>query len=248
MKFISFIKTAILLSALLKFYFVHPQKFYNRYFTNESLRVDFYLVGNNSYGEFEGDDYKIEPFWGGSKVNLIDTFNYGTYFFKIIDARSKELIYSRGFCSLFEEWQKTKEATAKTGKFEQTIVFPKPNKKFIIEIYKRNKKNSFIIFYSKKVNPRRIKTGNKDFDVETTDIYISEIPEKALDIVFLAEGYTKNQQDKFIGDVKRFADTLFGIPPFSNYKSKVNIRAVKIVSKEEGADRANFLSSKMTAN
>ena len=41
---------------------------------------------------------------------LIDKLELGLYFFEIIDKESKVLLYSRGFASVFGEWQTIPEA------------------------------------------------------------------------------------------------------------------------------------------
>ena len=53
---------------------------------------------------------KEEPFWAGSDTNLIDPFNYGNFRYEVFDDATNILIYSRGFCSLYQEWQTTAEA------------------------------------------------------------------------------------------------------------------------------------------
>lgn len=53
-------------------------------------------------------------------------------------------------------------------------------------------------------------------------------------ILFLGDGYTKEQQENFINDVKKRVDLLLSKEPFRMYSGKINIYAVPTVSKEEG--------------
>ena len=61
---------------------------FNTYFLNKTLRVDLMHTGSHSKSEFSFYEIKEEPFWGGSKINLVDTFNYGTYKVSIVDKLS----------------------------------------------------------------------------------------------------------------------------------------------------------------
>jgi len=71
---------------------------------------------------------KCEPFWGGSKKNLIDKFNLGEYRLFVYDIESSKLIYSRGFSTLFQEWMATDEAKVVNRSFYETVVIPFPKK------------------------------------------------------------------------------------------------------------------------
>ncbi len=89
------------------------------------MRVDFVLVGNANNEEIKLDEIlQKKPYWGGSKTNLIDELNYGEYKFEVLDLKTKTVIYSQGFCTLFEEWQTTLEADSVYKEFSQTISFP----------------------------------------------------------------------------------------------------------------------------
>lgn len=73
-------------------------------FFDKTMRFDYYHAGDSRSEEYFFDALKEEPYWAGSKVSLVDTTGYGNQFFRIVDR------YSRGFCTLFKEWQSTPEA------------------------------------------------------------------------------------------------------------------------------------------
>ena len=52
---------------------------FNKYFLDKSLRVDFSHAGNFNEARYYLEQLKSEPYWSGSKVNLIDPFDYGDY-------------------------------------------------------------------------------------------------------------------------------------------------------------------------
>ena len=61
-------------------------------------------------------------------------------------------------------------------------------------------------------------------------------PKKKLDLVFLPEGYTSGEMDKFMEDCHRFADYLFETEPYCDYQKDINIRAVLAPSPRIGTD------------
>ena len=82
---------------------------FKKYFSDKSFRFDFLLGGNDKKVTVYPQQMKQEPYWAGSKTNLLDPFNYGSYRFRIFDLKSDSLIFSKGFSTLFQEWQTTAE-------------------------------------------------------------------------------------------------------------------------------------------
>jgi hypothetical protein len=83
---------------------------FSKHFIDKTLRLDYYHCGNSGYEHFFFDELIQEPYWAGSQTNLIDTKGYGTQLLEVRIANTGELIYSRGYCTLFGEWQTTPEA------------------------------------------------------------------------------------------------------------------------------------------
>ena len=77
---------------------------------------------------------KQEPYWAGSLKNLTDPFDYGTYRFRVNDFATGKLLYSKGFCNLFQEWQSTAEAEKVSKTFYQAVIFPFPREKVMLSI------------------------------------------------------------------------------------------------------------------
>lgn len=210
---------------------------FDNYFTDRTLRFDFILAGNSVSTKVYPVSLKEEPLWGGSLVNLTDPFNYGNFRYEVFDAASGNLVYSKGFCTLFQEWQTTAEAKKIERSFHEvaTFPFPKARVKFVLSI--RGRDGRFTNLYETEIDPANyFITREKPDSSPATRIYGSGDPHTSLDIVFLAEGYTREEMDKFRGDVKRFADILTGESPFDKYTDRINIWAVESVSQESGTD------------
>src|SRR4051794_15251411 len=76
-----------------------------------TMRVDYYHTGNDKEERFSLDRMVVEPLpWAGNIDRPLDTTNRGKYLFEVIDAASGRPLYSRGFGSIFGEWETTAEA------------------------------------------------------------------------------------------------------------------------------------------
>lgn len=207
------------------------------YFISKTLRIDYQHAGNNTEEFFFLDQVKIEPHWGGSRVNLVDTFEYGRYFFKLFDIESDSVLYSRGYSSLFGEWQTTAEAEIVSRSFHETIVMPLPLNRARIEIYSRNEEGIFEKKFSWVFHPDDYFINpDPEYTFSTFDVHISGKPEKKVDIIILPEGYTQEELGSFISDCRDFADHLFTFEPFGSYQDRFNVRGVLAPSRHSGSD------------
>jgi len=213
------------------------QNNFEKYFTDKVLRFDYMLAGNSQKSVVYPMGMKEEPVYAGSRESLIDPFNYGNFKYEIFDAEENKLIYSRGFCTLFQEWQTTSEAKTTERSFYEVATFPFPKIKVRFVLSLRERSGNFIRLYESIINPddyyiRREKSS----DVTLTRIYGSGEPQKSVDLAFIAEGYTRNEMEKFREDVRKMTDVLLSEAPFSEYTDKINIWAVEAVSSESGTD------------
>jgi hypothetical protein len=213
---------------------VHAQ--FDSIFVDKSLRFDYTHAGNFETEYFALDALIEEPFWGGSKKNLIDTFDYGEYCVKVFDAGSKEIIYSRGYSSLFGEWQTTGEAKLLVRSFSETVIIPFPKKPVILSLFSRSHDGVPEEKFSCNIDPssyfiRPAKAGKISiFDIKT------DVPSaNAVDIVILGDGYTTAELGDFIADCQYFNEKMFAFEPFKTQQHKFNLRAVMIPSEESGA-------------
>jgi len=210
---------------------------FDQYFQNKTLRIDYYHTGNDTMEIYSIDELLEEPYWGGSKVNLIDTFNYGKYYFKVFDKSSDSLLYSRGYSTLFGEWQTTDEAKQTVKSFSESVVFPFPKDDVIVRFYSRNKQGTFKERFAYVVDAGSyfIKPGNKQ-QFPVYDALISGDPARCVDIVIIPDGYTNQEMGKFINDCNDFARHLMSFAPYNRNQNKFNIRGILSPSAESGGD------------
>ncbi len=210
---------------------------FDNYFQNKILRIDYYHTGDSANDYYSIDELKEEPYWGGSHVNLIDKFNYGSYKAEVFDDSSKMEIYSRTYSTLFHEWQTTEEARKTTKTFSETFIMPFPKRSVTVEFFSRDWENNFIKKFTYKIDPSNyfIKT-ERDNQYDSFKVQYSGDPSQKVDIVIIPEGYTKDEMDKFKEDCKKVSGYLFNSSPFKENKDNFNIWGIEAPSQEEGTD------------
>lgn len=214
------------------------QQSFENFFDNKSLRIDFSLSGNYDKQAAAIQQLREEPVWGGPKSNLIDKFNYGGYYINVYNKADNRLIYSRGFNTLFEEWRSTEQAKHETQSWTNSISVPYPKETVIIEITARDKADmKFHTLLKQELDPKSIfidrgaLKNNKIYSIQKKGNSSDKV-----DLVFIAEGYTANEQEKFVADAKRFTEALFSTPPFDAHRDEFNVWAVELISEESGTD------------
>jgi len=206
-------------------------------FKNKTLRVDYIHSGSAEVEYYRFDTLFTEKYWGGSRTNLIDAFDYGNYKFEIVDAETNELLYSRGYSSLFREYQATPEGESSCAAFDETVVFPYPKRAIKVVFYSRNKDLSWNKEFILPIDPKtRDIQKNKQNKFKKKKIHYSGKHNEKLDIVILAEGYTALEMEKFEQDCERFKGYILESEPYKQNKDKINIWAVQAISEESGTD------------
>jgi hypothetical protein len=210
---------------------------YSDYFTENTLRFDFLFAGNNHETKVYPFQMKMETPWAGSRQKLVDQSGLGNFRYRILDETNGTLLFSRGFSSLFQEWQTTAEAKTTERAYYQAIFFPYPKQKVIVKLEARDRQGVFQPLYETHVNPN-------DYFIHRDSLKAGDMvmieqngkPEKKVDLLFLAEGYDQSEREKFFTDVKRLSNSLFEVTPFLENKKQFNVKALFTPSEESGVD------------
>lgn len=215
-----------------------PQVPFDTFFEKKSLRIDFALSGNAEGQRAAIEQLREEPTWGGPLVNLVDHFHYGGYYVHIYDKTSGELIYSKGFNTLFEEWLTTDQAHTETQSWTNSISVPFPKRDIIFELSARNRDDmQFYPLLKMDISPESIFIDRGALkNNHITQLSYQGDSNQKVDLVFLAEGYRADEQEKFVRDARRFMEALFRTAPFSEHKADFNVWAVGVGSEDSGTD------------
>ncbi|MEE3412799.1 MAG: peptidase M64 N-terminal domain-containing protein, partial [Bacteroidales bacterium] len=112
-------------------------------FENASLRIDYYHSGRYQIDYFTIQSYQRLDFYSGSHIYLIDETNNGAYKVALFDKKTKRMIFSKGFSSLFNEWQSSGEAKRMCGNYEETVIVPYPKNEVELVFYSRDSINNW---------------------------------------------------------------------------------------------------------
>src|ERR1043165_2516652 len=166
----------------------------------ETMRVDYYHTGDATQEVFSLDRVSIEPLpWPGNPQQNIDTSNLGKYFFEVRDAKTKQLLYSRGFASIYGEWETTDEAKSIKRTFQESLRFPAPAAPVTIVLKKRDAKNAFVDIWTTTIDPadQFVDRSKPLAPAPLLTIQKTGKPENKVDFLILGDGYTAAEAKKF---------------------------------------------------
>lgn len=212
---------------------------YDRFFTASTMRVDYYHTGGPGGEVLALDRVVSDGTWPGSRTRLVDDTNLGKYLFEVLDRESHEVIYSRGFASIYGEWETTVEIRSIARTFHESLRFPWPRAPVRLVLRKRDARNQFREFWSIDVEPdsRFVNRADRKPAGRVWSMLESGPPAGKVDVLLMSEGYTTAELPKFHADAVRLVDVLFSYEPFKSRRSDFNVRGLDLPSEESGVTR-----------
>jgi hypothetical protein len=114
-----------------------------------TIRVDYIHSGNALSDQYAIERVLVEPLpWPGDLSQNLDNTNRGQNRLEVADARTGDLLYSRGFSTVFGEWRTTDEANKTSRGFHESVRFPQQDKPVRVRILKRDERNQFSVVWS----------------------------------------------------------------------------------------------------
>ena len=168
----------------------------------------------------------------------IDRTNLGKYLFEVRDA-SGRVVYSRGFASVYGEWETTDEAKSMNRTFHESLRFPAPEGPVKVVIRKRDAKNELREVWTADVDPRSMFVDRSSPPAPGALIEIEKNGASAVkvDVLLLGDGYTAAERGKFERDARRMLDILFATPPFKERRRDFNVWGLVPAAAESGISR-----------
>jgi hypothetical protein len=208
-------------------------------FLDRTMRLDYYHTGDATHDIISLDQVVSDGPWPGSRTRLVDDTNFGAYFFRVFDARSGRLLYSRGYASLFGEWQTTGEAREAHRTFHESIRFPWPRRPVRVVLEKRQESGAFAEMASFEIDPdsRFVNPAERAPEGEVWTLFEHGPPSEKVDLVVLGVGYTVEELPKFHGDAERLIGALFSYEPFRSRREDFNVRGIDLPSPVSGVTR-----------
>lgn len=206
----------------------------------KTMRLDFYHTGNAAQELFSVDRIVIEPLpWPGNPRRAIDESNLGKYLFEVRELKTNRLLYSRGFASIYGEWETTDEAKTVNRTFQESLRFPAHDAPVQILLKKRDAKNAFREIWTTTVDPKDIFIADAKMAAPGRVIEIERNgePSVKVDLLILGDGYTAAEASKFERDARRLTATLFKTSPFKERRKDFNVWALSPPATESGISR-----------
>jgi hypothetical protein len=220
-----------------------PSALFDDTFTRDTMRVDYFHTGGPKAGETISLDRIVNDGpWAGSRTQLVDPTDLGKYRFEVRDKSTGALLYSRGFASVYGEWETTAEHKTAHRTFHESLRFPWPKAPVAITLSKRQDDNRFSPIWSTEVDPAArfvVAAPLTRHGGVVWPVFVSGPPSEKVDILVIGEGYTAAEMPKFHRDVGRLLPALFGEEPFKSRRSAFNVRALDLPSAQSGVNRPN---------
>ena len=212
---------------------------FDRHFLDRTMRVDYFHSGGPGTEIVALDQVVSDGPWAGSRTRLIDDLNLGKYLFEVIDRRTNRVIYSRGFASIYGEWETTPESRELHRTFHESLRFPWPRHPVQVVLKVRDADQSFHEVWSTVVDPdsRFVNSADREPLGEVWPLIESGPPSEKVDLLILGEGYTAEELDKFHRDARRLTEALFDEEPFRSRRGDFNVWGLDLPSTDSGVTR-----------
>jgi hypothetical protein len=204
-----------------------------------TMRLDYYHTGTATEEQFALDGLALEGNWPGRLDRAIDYTNLGKYLFEVLDRSTNRLLYSRGFASIYGEWETTGEARRMRRAFHESLRFPAPEGPAQVLIKKRDSQNAFREVWSVLIDPASpaVDRSTPPAGVRVWTVMKNGEPPDKVDLLLMGDGYTAAEMDKWHGDARRLTEALFAVSPFKEKRDSFNVWALDIPADESGVAR-----------
>ncbi len=204
-----------------------------------TLRVDYVHSGTAAEERFSLDALVLEGPWPGRPDGHIDRTDLGRYLVEVRDAQSGTLLFSRGFASIFGEWETTEEAKSLPRAFHESVRFPEPSAPVRVVLKKRASAGPFQEIWSLAVDPRdpQIDRAAPPSSSRVWAVMKNGEPADKVDLLLMGDGYTAAEMETWHADARRLMETLFAVSPFKERRLDFNVWAVDTPSDESGVSR-----------
>jgi hypothetical protein len=209
------------------------------------MRLDYFHTGNAVAEIFSLCQVSLEPLpWPGNPDRPLDDVgdaggpSLGKYRFTVLDKGTGEAIFSRGFCSIFGEWELTEEASKVHRTFSESLRFPCPGAPVEVVLEKRGAPG-FAEIWRVGIDPggADVQTAAPAAPGKVLKLQYSGDPSHRVDLLILGDGYTAKEKGKFERDAKKMMEALFAHEPYGSRRSDFNVWGICPAAGETGISR-----------
>lgn len=242
-------RTIIFALLLLAMVPMMAQRPFDEVFSNRTLRVDYYRIGNQ-----QRDSVKLVAYrdnmscWPGSLTQMLDPFDNGQYRVVMKDNEGKE-IYRLCYNTIFNEYCSTPAGKDSVVWYEEVLKLPMPKVPVTIVMQERGKDKLFHTQTQWTFEPYKTKlqqptSGPMRIGMAPQQPQVVTLQErgdvhKKIDIVIIPEGYGPEDSTKMMKDFNRFTEALFIHSPFKERRNDFNVWGVKVFGRQSGITDPN---------
>jgi hypothetical protein len=222
---------------------------FDELFADKTMRVDYFHTSTPKGEEIVALDRVVSDGpWSGSRTYLVDTSNLGKYYFEVIDRDTNQVVYSRGFASVYGEFETTGEARERAATFHESLRFPWPKEPVQVVLKKRDAQNAFQQVWSAVVDPasRFVNPADRPAAGKVWSFIENGPPSQKVDLLVIGEGYSEAEMPKLKKDVERLVGKLFATEPFKSRRSDFNVRVLELPASKSGIHRPRTRDDRRT--
>ena len=206
-----------------------------------TLRVQYVHTGTATEERFALREVAREGPWPGPATGLVEDGRQGLYRVEVRDVATGEMVFAKGFASIFGEWMTTAEAKTTARAFDESVRFPEPPAPVDVAILKlgAHVAGTYGRLWTVRIDPKAqsVDRSAPPAGVRVWAVQESGPPSSKVDLLLIGDGYTAAERDKWHRDAARLAEALFAVPPFRERRRDFNVWAIDVASDESGVSR-----------
>lgn len=213
-------------------------------------RLDFLHTGGNREPEQISEPrLQLEPqIWTAPRI---DTLERGDYRVELFARADRRRLFSASYSSVFADWSRSVEARSARRSFQESVRFPAPDAPAQLVLSRRLRDQPgqpFVAFWQMDIEAQalpdegdksaamRSQTAGAGAQSQTVARTLHEAgaASEKLDLLFIAEGFTASEQEKFFAAAQAASEALFSVDPYRSRRSDINVRALFAASANAG--------------
>lgn len=202
-------------------------------FQRGTLRVDIVLRDSMPNKEVNIASVSSLEEWTGRRGDIykVDNHPMGNFVYYIIEDKTRDTIWTDGFCALYEEWVNTPYEGKSIIDYEHTIYTPMPRRKSTLVIEQRARNGVYTEIQRVDILPNKIKPCGTLLKPTVKCINDAGDPRTSLDFLILADAYMADEEAKFDSMAQSIVAEWLSREPWCRYKDRISFRTAFLPSK-----------------
>ncbi len=224
---------AILFLLLCGIMYANAQHF-NDYFVDKTLRINYLHIGNKDVEQLEFHHFTEVNYWNGTRSQLVEPYHYGDILIEVLDPATQKTLFSRSYSCLFSEYRTTERGETEIARMEECVNIPMPKQPVRVRFTSFDRKRVPTVLKDTVLDPASLPMEKAKKEYTVMNLHKGNSPQKAIDILFIPDGYAKSDAKTLRYDMKRFAKYVMNCTPYKENRRHVNIRAITGFSEQSG--------------